>query len=155
MTAIAIRSATETDANSLHRIHTAAVREVCAGSYAELQVEAWLQKRSPGGYQPAIEAEQMFVAELGKEVIGFGHSVPGEVLAIFVEPTHHRRGVGALLLSEALERSGSPAELEATLNAVPFYERHGFVAQGQLVVQRNGVDILVERMRLESPSHQQ
>jgi GNAT superfamily N-acetyltransferase len=86
------------------------------------------------------------VAEYGGRVVGFSEAVPGEVLAVFVVPECAGRGVGTALLRHAVTLAGgpeSPVRLEATLNAVGFYERLGFRAVRPGVVRRNDMNISV------------
>ncbi|KAL7625835.1 hypothetical protein AAE478_005058 [Parahypoxylon ruwenzoriense] len=51
---------------------------------------------------------------------------------IGTDPSHERRGAASLLARWGIERSKSesiPLYLESTLEAAPFYERHGFTAE--------------------------
>ncbi|OQA33303.1 MAG: putative N-acetyltransferase YafP [Betaproteobacteria bacterium ADurb.Bin341] len=91
-----------------------------------------------------ISTGAIFVAELGELVIGFSEGVPGEVVAVFVDPNFANRGIGGLLLGHALRLargSEQPVRLEATLNAVPFYERFGFTQGERSVVRRNEIEV--------------
>ena len=88
----------------------------------------------------------MFVAETDATVVGFGQSKPGEVLAVFVEPDSARRGIGSLLLAKALSDAGAgkgAVRVESTINAVGFYEGHGFRVLGHGTQRRNDVDVPV------------
>ncbi len=135
----------------MQRIHTAAVTTTCSGSYTEIQIEAWLKGRSPEGYQPGIERGEMFVAETEGEIVGFGHAVPGEVLAMYVDPEFHKKGVGAMLIEHAISIAAvnhKKIKVEATVNAVGFYEKHGFKEIREDIYERNGVKmpkIIMER----------
>jgi putative acetyltransferase len=76
------------------------------------------------------------------DVAGFGHLVPpgereeghpageGEVRAVYVHGDHAREGVGSALLAHledrARERGLAALVLWSSLNAVRFYERHGY-----------------------------
>ncbi|MEF8801711.1 MAG: GNAT family N-acetyltransferase [Halolamina sp.] len=77
----------------------------------------------------------------GDEVVGFGElrvgepeeyevSADAEIRAMYVAPDHASEGVGTALFRElesrARERDVESVVLTASLNAVPFYERHGF-----------------------------
>jgi putative acetyltransferase len=78
----------------------------------------------------------MFVAENGGEVAGFGVLDPNTALinATYVSPREVGRGVGRALLeameAEATQGGFSQTRLNATLNAVGFYERTGYVQHG-------------------------
>ena len=90
--------------------------------------------------------ETMLVAERDGAVVGFA-SIKGTVLfGLYVDPAKGR-GAGRLLL-EAVEdevrRQGATVlSLQATLNAVPFYRKHGFMRQDRSTVRRGGRDLAV------------
>ncbi len=147
---VGIRQATTTDTERIHEIHTQSVKTLCKGHYSSEQITGWLKNRSPQGYLPGIERGEMFVAADGISVLGFGHAIPGEILAIFVAPEYAKQGVGILLLAQALTaaRAGSQRDvyLESTLNAQDFYKRAGFVEVERSTVRRNDVLLPVIRM---------
>ncbi len=66
-----------------------------------------------------------------------GKPPPGEVFGCYVDPVHWRRGVGSVLMAEALARLAVAGYSEAVLwvlkdnlRARAFYERHGWSADG-------------------------
>lgn len=130
-------------AKDLHRIHTDAVNKVCKNFYIEKQIKAWLKGRSPEGYK-GIEKGEMYIAEEDGKIVGFGHAVPGEILAIFVDPTFHKKGVGKLLLKHGLKMAlinHQKVKVESALNAEGFYEKHGFIKIKNGICTRNGAEI--------------
>lgn len=147
---ISIRSATAEDAQQIHELHLAAVRTLCAPHYAPEVIEGWLANRSAQGYLRGIGAGATIVAELASNVVGFGEGVPGEVVAVFVDPDYASRGIGSALLEHTLrlahEHRGA-VRLESTLNAVGFYERFGFSQVERSVVRRNRVEIPIVVMQ--------
>ena len=140
-----IRRATASDAPRIHELHIASVRTLCAPAYAPSILEGWLANRSPNGYLRAIASGGLFVAEAAGQILGFCEGAAGEVRAVFVAPRWAGRGVGTALLSQALAFAMAGASravrLESTLNAVGFYERHGFQRVAQSTVRRNDVDV--------------
>jgi GNAT superfamily N-acetyltransferase len=158
---LTIRSANRADAPALHNLHTASVTTLCTTHYARPLLLQWIAKRTPEGYFPGIDRGEMFVGEIetdnGREIAGWGHAVPGEVVGLFVHPRYAGRGVGSALLAHALElaRSGHarPVKLVATLNAQAFYEKHGFVETARYAVKRNSVDVPVVEMELSTQSN--
>ena len=138
-----IRPATLKDAQAFHEIHTKAVRTTCKDYYTDEQISAWLSGRTPEGYDGIAKGE-MFTALEADRVIGFGHAIPGEVVAIYVDPDFHGKGVGSLLLDHALKIASSghkKVKVISTLNAEGFYKKHGFTKVKEDVVVRNGVEI--------------
>jgi GNAT superfamily N-acetyltransferase len=125
-----IRKAMRADAPRLHELHTTSVRTLCSGHYAPEVIDGWLLNRHPQGYLAPIERGDIFVAEYGSTIIAFGEAVPGAIIAVYVDPIAVKRRVGSAIMHHALEiaRRGhmGPVRLEATLNAVGFYQRFGF-----------------------------
>jgi putative acetyltransferase len=140
-----IRPAQAQDASRIHDLHTASVRALCAGHYSEEIIEGWLLNRSPTGYLRPIERGALFVAEQHGQITGFGEASPGNVIAVYVDPKHIRRGVGTAMLQKAMSMARTdytgPIRLEATLNARDFYAHAGFREVGQSTVKRNHVDV--------------
>lgn len=151
-----IKATTEHD-KELHRIHTAAVHASCKSFYTEGQLKGWLTGRSPEGYHSGIKNDEMYIAVDKGEIVGFGHAIPGEVVAIFVDPTSHGKGVGRRLLEHGLKiasKNHAKIKVDATLNAEGFYKKHGFVKVGDGAHTRNGVEIPVVVMEyLNTPAN--
>jgi len=147
-----IRPATRVDAPAIHDLHTASVTRVCTTHYTPEQTHAWLANRTPEGYYKGIDHGEMFVCEAGGVVVGFGHALPGEIVALYVHADWVRYGVGAALLSHGLQMArrghAGPIRVVATLNAQSFYEKHGFREVRRSAVPRNGVEIPVVEMEL-------
>ena len=142
-----IRRAQPTDAGRIHELHTTSVRTLCRGHYAADVIDGWLLNRRPEGYLPPIERGDLFVVHDDTEIVGFGEAAPGVVIAVYVDPSAVRRGVGSLIMGRALEiaRRGHEGgiRLESTLNARPFYERFGFREIERSTVRRGPVAIPV------------
>jgi GNAT superfamily N-acetyltransferase len=142
---LAIRQAHPGDAPRLNQLHTAAVRALCAGHYSAEILDGWLFNRSPDGYLPPIKRGAIFVAERNSIVLGFGEAALGVVVAIYVDPSVARQGIGAALLVHALELARrnhlGPVRLESTLNASAFYERYGFREVKHSTIKRNHVEV--------------
>ncbi len=98
-----IKSAKISDKENIYKIHTSTVREACKNFYTQEQIEAWLKNKSPEGYIEAIEKNEMFIAEENNQIIGFGHAIAWEIVAIFVDPKSHKRWVGKMLLQYAMK----------------------------------------------------
>ena len=156
-----IRLAVPEDANRIHELHTSSVKALCQTHYSSEQITEWLKNRTPQGYLPGIKREEIFVAVDGAHTVGFGHAIPGEVVAVFVAPEWATHGVGRAILTEAIKRARSgyqgAVHLDATLNAQEFYKKNGFVEIAQKTVRRNEISLPVIVMELagddtETPS---
>ena len=149
---LTIRQATSGDADQIHKLHTSSVKALCKDHYSPEQIAGWLQNRTPQGYLPGIERGEVFVAVDEGRIVGFGHAVPGEVVAVYVAPECTRHGVGRAILTEGLTRARSEPQgairLEATLNAQEFYKKAGFVEVEPKTVRRNDVLLPVIVMEL-------
>jgi putative acetyltransferase len=148
MAAFTIRPATLADAEALCALHKDAVRSLCLGAYTAEEIEAWLREREPACFSDAMTkgGETMMVAERDGVVAGFA-SVKGAMLfGLYVDPARGR-GAGWALLQAAEDeaRRGGAAilSLQSTLNAVPFYRKHGYMRQARSTVRRGGRNLAV------------
>lgn len=114
-------------------MHTRAIRHGAATHYAADDLAAWSSRMTPASYAEPLLTRTLLVAERPDgTVIGFGQLDTGEgvIEAVYVDPDHARRGVGRAIVSE-LERAARIAGvatlvLDASLNALPFYEALGY-----------------------------
>ena len=126
---IKLRPVTIDDRYALWQVHTQAIRVSAAGHYDATQIEAWAGRLTPEGYRSDPD---VLVAEAEGSVVGFGKLNPqaGEIEALFVDPKLGRRGIGSHILQvleDMTKGQGLTAlTLDASLNAVKFYERAGY-----------------------------
>jgi putative acetyltransferase len=147
-----IRRATLADTVAICDVHQRSVRGLCAAAYGSADIDAWVGPRVPADYEVVITGTVVLVADGDDGVAGFTIlSRRGELHALYVHPAAVRRGVGSALLT-AVEREARAAGLEAialnaTLNSVPFYARHGYADLGASSnVLPNGVRLPCVRM---------
>jgi putative acetyltransferase len=141
---VEIRRLRPEDAPGLHDVHTAAVRETCALLLTQAIVEAWLYGRTPEGYLSAAEDGESFwvaVDEAGG-VVGFASWQDDELVALFIDPAAHGQGIGGRLFA-ACERDAAKADqaitcVNASLNAVSYYEALGFAVVGEGYQEKRG-----------------
>ena len=148
MDAFTIRPATPAEAEALCALHKASVRSLCLGAYTADEIEAWLRDREPASYRQAMTAggETMLVAERDGAVAGFASIKETMLFGLYVDPVRGR-GSGRILLQaveeEVRRRGAAVLSLQATLNAVPFYRKHGYMRQDRSTVRRGGRDLAV------------
>lgn len=90
-----------------------------------------------------IAAGAVRVAVDGNEVVGFSTVLidggRGELDALFVEPDRMRSGIGRVLIDDAaaVVRAAGGTRLDVTANprALGFYEKVGFVADGEVATR--------------------
>lgn len=82
----------------------------------------------------AAEREGLFdydvaVAELDGQVVGFSACTEEELAWLYVNPGHHRQGIGSALIRHGLETHPAICALEVLEGNLPAracYEKHGF-----------------------------
>ena len=116
-------------------MHAAAVTGISTAQYAPEEIQAWAVPKRPESYEESIRSKEFFVAEGGGAILGFGvlNQEIAEIEAVYVTPEAGRRGIGLAILRKLEERARAlglrQLRLNASLNAVPFYEKAGYVAQ--------------------------
>ena len=134
-----VRRAKPADARGILEVHRRAVHEIAGEVYDDEILEAWSPpvddervEQFIGGVFESEESNVMFVAIDGTRVLGFSEVVPAneELRAVYVDPEFTGRGLGTALLRQA-EWAATQAgvdrlELDASLNAVDFYEKNGY-----------------------------
>lgn len=130
-----IRRARQEDCHSIGTVHAAAVKGIRTDLYTPEEIQAWAAPKQPESYEESIRSKEFFVAEDGGAIVGFGvlNQELAEVEAVYVAPEAGRRGIGLEILGKLEERASARGlrqlRLNASLNAVPFYEQAGYVAQ--------------------------
>jgi putative acetyltransferase len=135
-------------------LKVAAVRALCRHDYSDEQIAAWTRAESAEQLRAKVAADPSFVARSGSELVGYSQIRPstGEVLAVYVAPTHAGRGIGAALLA-TVERHATAAGLtsvwvDASLNGEPFYAACGYGShEASTFAFESGVTLACVRMR--------
>nr|WP_258015757.1 GNAT family N-acetyltransferase [Stenotrophomonas maltophilia] len=113
------------------------VRAACARSAAAITLprssRPGLPRRHRRSTRGCCRRGGCVVAEDGQGVLlGFGvfDTDANEVDALFVDPDRGGKGIGQALMQRLLAMADRDREvvLSASLNAVPFYQRHGFIS---------------------------
>jgi len=128
------------DALAILEAQRSAIRQTAASAYSPAIIDEWspvvIIRERVESFQRWIErGEEIIVVamEPAGEIIGFGSIVPAnsELRAVYVAAAYGGQGVGRALLArlEELARNSGVAELrmDASINAVPFYEANGFI----------------------------
>jgi GNAT superfamily N-acetyltransferase len=134
-TGFSIRPADAADAEAVFRVTRESVAGLATTHYTPAQIAGWMGDRTPATYLEGCESGRIHVAEQEGMGVGFVDAVPGEVTRLFLLPGVARRGLGRALMEVGLRLAcagGVPkVRIEATLNAVPFYAKFGFVPVGK------------------------
>jgi len=134
---IVIRAAFPDDATTILALHEAAVRgERGAGRYDDAQIEAWARRHTPAEIRERIATRTFFIAERDTRAVAYAQLdvAAATVRSVYVAPQDSRKGVGRRLVEAMVATARASGlrelELDASLNAVPFYEALGFRTVG-------------------------
>jgi N-acetylglutamate synthase-like GNAT family acetyltransferase len=127
-----IRAATKDDSQAIYEVHVRAIKGLPRGSQGSQGTREWLEKRKPSVYEQEMQSEIFVVTEEDGHIVGWAAlNIPkAEISNVFVDPVHHRRGIGTMMLAEleaVAQASGLTAvELRATGTAIDFYLATGY-----------------------------
>ncbi|MEP4037036.1 GNAT family N-acetyltransferase [Pseudophaeobacter sp.] len=142
---ISYRRSQKEDAKAVFDLVSASVAALTPKPYAPEVVASWMTGRSVADYVTDCQSQEIWIAQAGDAPIGFSHGVPGEVVRLFVAAGQTGKGAGIALFERALADARTdwdgPVTIEATLNAVPFYKRFGFVEIGPSVFGGRGPEL--------------
>jgi putative acetyltransferase len=137
---ITVRRAIDADRAAIARLHEASVRQLAKPHYTAKQINSWIGALQPERYP--LDTTFFVVALDGETVVGFGEYLDGSVNAVYVHPSHARRGVGRMLFdaleAEALANGATSLSVTSSLNAVPFYEACGFIRDDESTFTTRG-----------------
>ncbi|AWH21042.1 GNAT family N-acetyltransferase [Stenotrophomonas sp. ZAC14D2_NAIMI4_6] len=146
------RTGTTDDVATLWALRTRCVRETCSSHYPPEVIAPWSTSPPPSQYARLLGQGGCVVAEDAQgTLLGFGvfDSDANEVDALFVDPGRGGQGIGQALMQRLLAMADPTREvvLSASLNAVAFYQRQGFVAdREELYPHPSGVALASVRM---------
>jgi putative acetyltransferase len=148
-----LRKARPEDVFGVHRVHTTAIRRGAGDHYEREVVEAWVEAFNPANFPKNIERMEFYVAELpdGRIAAFLAFDLAtAEIDSVYVAPWGQGLGLGSYLLGFAEESSRrvgiETAWLDASLNAVSFYSRYGWIEVERHNRVRRGVEIPVVKM---------
>jgi GNAT superfamily N-acetyltransferase len=129
-----IRAAITGELARLREVRDRSAHAGCCDVYSHEQLTAWLNRPLPEKMRGLLNDGFVLVAVERQEIVGYAALDPAnnEVEAVFVLPSMTGQGVGRALLGAlealALDLSLTNLRLSASLNAVPFYRRAGYVS---------------------------
>ena len=124
------------DTKAILKVHYDAVHHIASKDYNKQILNDWsppvTTKRIIDYKKKLGKNEITIIAEIGKNVVGFGKIVPekNEIRAIYVSTKAKRKGVGTALLMKleeiAKEKSIKKLNLESSITAEKFYNKNGY-----------------------------
>ncbi len=132
------------DTPVLAAIFAAAIEELTGDDYSEAQQQAWASAADDEEkFGKRLASQLTLIATLQNSPVGFA-SLKGadHIDMLYVHPAAVGQGVGSML-SEALEklaggRGAKALTVDASDNAVEFFEKRGYVAMQRNTVTVNG-----------------
>ncbi|WP_312684879.1 GNAT family N-acetyltransferase [Stenotrophomonas chelatiphaga] len=146
------------DAPALWELRTRCVRELCRSHYPPEVITRWAASPPPPRYPGLIAEGGCVVADDAHgRLLGYGILVlqDNEVDALFVAPEQAGKGLGQAVLERLLALADPRRDvlLSASLNAVAFYQRAGFLDEGeQAYPHPSGITLAARRMRRPAAS---
>ena len=136
-TVVALRRIGLDDHSQVRHVHARAMRAHCGDTLSEAELSAFLDFVSSPVYSDYVLAEEAYGAFVDGQLVGTGswlaNGDDGEtarIASVFVDPMFARLGIGGRLLAEVEVRAAQSGfdqlGASATINAVPFFERHGY-----------------------------
>jgi predicted N-acetyltransferase YhbS len=130
-----IRPARADDLAAISAICMAAFHEAVAPSLSAQGVATFTQVAAADAFAERLQGDNhILVAEQDRDIVGVIELKEGRHLAmLFVAPACQGQGIGHALLQAVLPQLRAPAmSVRASLNAVPTYQRYGFVIDGEV-----------------------
>ncbi|MDT8975124.1 GNAT family N-acetyltransferase [Paenibacillus sp. chi10] len=150
-----IRSFEREDIAQIVALFFDTVHTVNAKDYTVAQLQAWApddeQEEKLARWAESLSQHMTYVAIRGGELVGFSDlDTDGYLDRLYVHKDVQKQGVATALLSkleqEARKLGLSEMRTDASITAVPFFERHGFCILQAQTVQRRGVDLVNYKM---------
>lgn len=129
-----IRDGRPDDGAAMLAIHVAAIMAVDQSIYSAELLRSWAHGLTAEGYAASMRDGEEFEIALdgGGRPIAFCGAKNGEVFGLYVHPDAQLSGIGAALLMRGERRArrqrpdADHLPLSASLNAIPFYQKHGY-----------------------------
>jgi ribosomal protein S18 acetylase RimI-like enzyme len=134
LASLQFRPADRSDVTTLHDIRVAAIRHLSLTHLSQREADDWAGRGGIPRVERAITNDEVWVALLDPEVVGWIHRSVNSIAGLYVSPRAARQGVGTALVRLAESRIAQTGEklivLESSFNAVGFYVRLGYAPTG-------------------------
>lgn len=144
----AIRPYRQEDLPAVLELFWETVHTVNADAYSADQLDAWAPADPDiQAWKTSLAAHRAYVAVDGTgELIGFGDIARGHIDRLYVQASCLGQGIGSALLRELERDAPRPLDVDASITAKPFFERHGYRAAAQQAVTRRSIELTNYRM---------
>lgn len=154
---VQIREGVPEDQDAITEVHVASVQGVKESAYDDEELEVWESGAATTSYSIDDPETVFLVAEHDGEIVGFAQASidEAELDKLYVDPAYQHRGVATSLSEELDQRLWShgvgSVSVEASVNAVPFYERVGYERVGthQKPITLEGTSVEMKMVEME------
>lgn len=132
MTNITLRRADRKDLPSILHLFTTTIATSCRDDYNEEQIKAWQStSQNHERWLKAIDEQYFVLAASQNDIVGFSSLDHGSYIDfMFVDHAHAGQGIAKLLFEalkkQAIEEKTQVLTVNASLTALPFFQRMGF-----------------------------
>jgi GNAT superfamily N-acetyltransferase len=152
--AIEIRPATIADADAICRVAIRALHETNARDYTPDVIARLVAGFVPQRITAFIASRPFYVALARGAVVGTANLDGAVARAVFVDPDHQGRGIGAGLMAAvenlAWSRSVTTLHVQSSTTAEGFYRKLGYVAVGEKFHDAERTILMEKRLDGES-----
>lgn len=145
-----IRKAKLSDAQRISYLIRKNADKVLALDYSKVQLIAWKNSNTLKAIANQLKQREIFCAFENDRLVGTIGLRENEVLGLYVSYSRRGKGIGKKLLNhleEYAKKNGITAlKLTSTPSANTFYQRNGYVPQGSVIVNVNGVNFKETKM---------
>ena len=141
---LAMRPMLPTDVPLLAEIFRAAIEELTADDYSEVQQEAWASTADDvEAFGVKLTRELTLVATYGGAAVGFAALADNRrINMLYVHPAAAKQGAGAMLCDALEKLAGARGAKDITVDASDaargFFEKRGYSAQSRNTVSLGG-----------------
>jgi len=129
----------------LQTLFVDSVQAVCVQDYTPQQIAAWTSGiEDKARWEDHLLNQYVLVAKKHNEIVGFGTLDKNEYLdMLFVHRDFQRQGIANLLYKalehEAIQNKSIKLTVDASITALPFFEKMGFSILMKQTIVRKGI----------------
>lgn len=144
---IITRRAKSEDIDKITKLYFDTVTNVNSKDYSPEEIKVWSGSAHNNNerWERAVNEQYFIVAEMNKEIVGFGSIAENGYLDfMYVHKDHQRKGIALKLLNEIESKASEQKNKEifayVSITARPFFEKYGYEHAGYKIVTVKGVD---------------
>ena len=156
---VELKPVTIDDLASVRYIHKSSFEAFCGTNHSDEEVQAHIDMVNSQYYADHILSNNMYCAWIGDEMVGTAGWSPADdsghtarINLLSVSPMFNGLGIGRLLVRSTEKRASEAGfndySVRSNINAVPFYQHHGYrISSHGIMHTRTKIDLPVAFMR--------